>query len=128
MGLKFVRWALSVGLGSTLVLGHIPAEAQLSQQDLMNVSFALAHQMGRGYQMQVDCGLDSNLAPQRTAGLFINYMNEEQVQLVMNEYAKGMRQVEKKPCNKEELKRTLKVLIEGTSNYINLAKEHMRPY
>jgi hypothetical protein len=108
------------------MFGPIPAHAQQNKQNLINESFALAHQMGKIYQMQVDCVFSSNITPQRAAGFFINYMTDEQVHLVMNEYGKGMKQAEKKICNTEELKRTLKALMESMSNYITLYKEHMR--
>lgn len=127
MGSIIISWALSVGLGSITFLGPIPAQAQLKKQDLMTESFALAHQMGKTYQMQVDCVLSSDITPQRAAEFFINYMTDVQVQLVMNAYGKGMKQVETNVCNKEELTRTLKALMESMSNYTNLYKKHMRP-
>jgi hypothetical protein len=126
MGSIILSWALSVGIGSIITLGPIPAQAQLNKQDLMTESFALAHQMGKTYQMQVDCVLNSDITPERAMEFFINYMTNVQVQLVMNAYGKGMKQVEKKVCNKEELTRTLKALMESMSSY-TLYKKHRRP-
>ncbi len=126
--LKAQYLALLAASVFTLSLVPLSVNAQLGHQDLMNVSFALSYQMGKVYQMQSDCGLNSNIAPERAAGFFVNYMTQEQVQKVMDQYVKGMKTVEGRPCNKPELGRTLKSLMESTSNYINLGKEHTRPY
>ena len=115
-------------IGVLLVRAAAALAQEISHDDLMNLSFALGDQMGKAYQMQINCGLSSRIGPAEAAGLFVNYMTEAQVQSVIDEYAKGMKRAEGELCDREATGRTLKALITSLSNYIRLAQPHMKPY
>lgn len=117
----FLLWATCVGT--------MRAEPAISRTALFSLSQALAYSMGRAYQMGRNCGLEMNgTAPPKAAGLFINYFNEREVQKIMDNYGMAMKSEDGKACDKKELSASQTVLIEKTSNYINLATPHTRPH
>ena len=105
-----------------------PAHSQITHEVFMNSSYPLSNQLGKVYQMQLNCKQNPELTPRKSAGLFINYMTEEQVQMVMMEYSKGMKKMKGWKCDKQEAVRTMKALLESMAMYIRLAQPFMKPY
>ena len=101
----------------------------VSRKAVFEISEALAYDLGRVYQMGHNCETEfENSSPSMVAGLFINYFDEEDVQLIMNQYEVGMNDQKGKACDKEELQPFMNALIEKMANYIKLATPYTRPY
>ena len=83
--------------------------------------------MGRMYGTFKLCGHSSRQDPSRTAGFFINYMTPDEVQLVINEYAKGTIAVNKKNCAKKEIASLGARLMERVDTFIIRAKPYLLP-
>ena len=96
--------------------------------DLMEKSFSLAFEMGASYQMSQNCDKEAeSLSPQKAAGLFINYMSEKEVQLVIDEYAEGMNSKKEETCNWQETASAMLKITQETALYISEASPYMKP-
>jgi len=101
----------------------------VSRESVYLISEALAYDIGRVYQMGHNCESEiENCSPSMTAGLFIKYFNEEEVQLIMYQYESGMNGQKGKDCDIKELQSLMLALIERMANYIKLATPYTRPY
>ena len=100
-----------------------------NKKTLFTLGEAVAYDIGRVYQMGHNCdkGLES-VSPPKAAGFFINYFDELEVQLIMNQYEVGMNDQKGKDCDKEELQAFMLALNEKMANYIKLATPYTRPY
>ncbi len=119
---------LFIGIMVQLSIGVNPVSAQITHDMLMNLSAPLANQMGKAYQMQVNCGVNPEITPRKAGGLFINYMTQEQAHMVMMEHSKGMQKMKSWECDKGEVLRTTGALLESMSNYIKMAQPFMKPF
>ncbi len=102
--------------------------SKISTAEFKSNSYVIAKKMGALYELQRACGLRSNVSPDRTAGLFINYMTESEVQEIMEHYAAGMKTKSGKHCNKPEVSRNLIDLMPEMRSYINSARPFMKKW
>ncbi len=101
----------------------------VSRESVYFISEAVAYDIGRVYQMGHNCESEmESYSPSMVAGLFINYFNEEEVQLIMYQYESGMNGQKGKGCDVKELQSLILALIERMANYIKLATPYTRPY
>ena len=122
--------AIRIVLGLCLplsVLAQTPG--QLDRQSFMALSDSLAYEFGKAWQMGRNCKRDlGSVSPPKAAGLFINYMKEDEVQKTMKNYENGLLSKQSAQCEQEELKAYLPALQTRLANYIKIATPHMRPY
>jgi hypothetical protein len=104
------------------------AHSQVTYEAFINFSYPFANQMGKVYQMNLNCNMNPKSTPRMTAGLFFNYMTEEQVRMVMAEYSKGMKKMKNWKCDNKERLRTMKAALESMAGYIRLAQPFMKPF
>ena len=83
-----------------LPTGNNPVNKQITHDKLMNLSFPLATQMGKAYQMQLNCNINPYITPSKTSGLFGNYITHVQTHVVMLKYSKGMHEMKIWKCDK----------------------------
>lgn len=101
----------------------------VDRQSFLSLSSSLAYEFGKTYQMGKNCNKDlGSLAPQKVAGLFINYMKENEVQNMMNDYGSGSKIKYATECEREELKAVVPILQKRLAYYIQIASPFMRPY
>ncbi len=119
----------------TLILLLIPVVAfaqsptQIDRQSFVSLTDSLAYELGKAYQMGKNCKKElSSIAPPKAAGLFINYMKENEVQQTMNNYESGSRSKSGTLCEREELKAFGSALRTRMAYYIKIATPFMRPY
>ena len=117
-----------IGIMAQLSVWVNPVNAQITHDMLMNLSVPLANQMGKVYQMQVNCGLNPEITPRKAGGLFVNYMTQEEAHMVMMEHSKGMQKMKIWKCDKKEVMRTTQALLESMGNYIKMAQPFMKPF
>lgn len=103
------------------------SQNSITHQQLMQRSFVLARHMGTTFQMQLNCKLKPRMGPVQAAGFFINYMNQSQVQSVIDEYVVAMKRVIGQPCDRSTLGRLLPETLSAMVNYVDVAKPFMRP-
>ena len=125
-------------LVTTMVVGFLRDERsfagregkkpRISEAELQTLSEALAKKMGNLFERQQACGLQSNISPDRAAGLFINYMSESEVQKVMENYAAGMKHAAKQPCDRDGVVQGLMTIMTETRTYINAARPFMKEW
>lgn len=118
----------------TLLLMLVPVSVYaesptITKKSLLDLSEALAYDLGKTYQMGQNCKRElDNFSPPKTAGFFINYFNEQEVQTIMDNYGKAMGNEKSKGCDMKELKVFMPIIIEKLANYIKLATPFTRPY
>ncbi len=100
----------------------------VSRAKLQTLSEALATNMGNLFDRQRACGLQSNISPDRAAGLFINYMSESEVQSVMESYAAGMKVTAGQPCNRVAVGQSLIVMMTEMRTYIKSARPFLKKW
>ena len=123
--LKYVTATL---LSVPLISTAAPA-IQVDRQSFISLSDSLAYEFGKAYQMGKNCNKElGSIAPPKAAGLFINYMKEDEVQKTMGNYEGGLNSKKGSGCEKEELQAYLPVLQTRLANYIKVATPFMRPY
>ncbi len=107
----------------------ITADNSISRNSFLDLSHSISFEIGGLYQDAINCNkeLDS-VSPPKTAGLFINYLSEPEVQSVMTSYEKGMVAKKSSLCNLNELAMHLKAFQERYTNYIKIATPFMKPY
>lgn len=106
-------------------------ENLITRKVFMDISVAFTYQRGKVSKMAEICNkgeLKASFTPSNTAGLLINYMSEEEVQIIMKEYFNGMKKMKDWKCNKNELKRTATAFMETFSNYIKIGRLFQKPY
>ncbi len=116
--------------GDTIKVDDTSGESPpVSRESVYFISEAVAYDIGRVYQMGHNCESEmESYSPSMVAGLFINYFNEEEVQLIMYQYESGMNGQKGKGCDIKELQSLILALIERMANYIKLATPYTRPY
>ena len=105
-----------------LPTGNNPVNKQITHDKLMNLSFPLANQMGKAYQMQLNCNINPYITPSKTSGLFGNYITHVQTDMVMLEYSKGIHEMKSWKCDNKEITQTIKALLESISVYMKMAQ------
>ena len=125
-------------LVTTMVVGFLRDERSfasrqgetgaISRAELHTVSEALAKRIGKLFERQRACGLQSNISPDRAAGLFINYMSESGVQSVMESYAAGMKVTAGQPCNRVAVGQSLIVRMTEMRTYIKSARPFLKKW
>lgn len=102
---------------------HIPAYAQqqnVSKKSLLTSGESLAYAMGKTYQLAQNCGQDlDNIAAPRAATLFLNYFEEHEVKIVMEQYKYSVAQENGKSCNLETI--GVHVLMNKMATYMRMA-------
>ena len=87
-----------------LIFMHISSYAQqhsVTKTSLFTISKSLAHEMGKTYQLAQNCGEDlANIAAPRAATLFLNYFEEHEVKIVMEQYEFSVTHENEKSCNR----------------------------
>lgn len=125
---KVLKCVATTLLSVPLVAIAAPA-TQVDRQSFISLSDSLAYEFGKAYQMGKNCNKElGSIAPPKAAGLFINYMKEDEVQKTMNNYESGLKRKKGSACEKEELQAYLPVLQTRLANYIKVATPFMRPY
>lgn len=119
-------------LSRTVILLSIPltafaqSETQIDRQSLMSQSASFAYELGKAYQMGKNCKKElSNIAPSKASGLFINYMEEYEVQKTMSNYEGGMKVKSGMLCERKELKSYLRELRVKIPEYTKAAMPFM---
>ena len=102
--------------------GINPVNKQITHDKLMNLSFPLANQMGKAYQMQLNCNITPYITSSKTSGLFGNYITQVQTDMVMLEYSKGINEMKSWKCNNKEITQTIKTLLESIGVYMKMAQ------
>lgn len=108
--------------------GREDKKPTISRAALQTFSEALAKKMGNLFERQQTCGLQSNISPDRAAGLFINYMTESEVQKVMENYAAGMKDAAEQPCDRDGVVQSLMTTMTKMRTYINAARPFMKKW
>lgn len=102
--------------------GINPVNKQITHDKLMNLSFPLANQMGKAYQMQLNCNITPYITSSKTSGLFGNYITHVQTDMVMLEYSKGINEMKSWKCDNKEITQTIKTLLESIGVYMKMAQ------
>ena len=102
--------------------GINPVNKQITHDKLMNLSFPLANQMGKAYQMQLNCNITPYITSSKTSGLFGNYITHMQTDMVMLEYSKGIHEMKSWKCDNKEITQTIKTLLESIGVYMKMAQ------
>jgi phospholipid-binding lipoprotein MlaA len=102
--------------------GINPVNKQTTHDKLMNLSFPLANQMGKAYQMQLNCNITPYITSSKTSGLFGNYITHMQTDMVMLEYSKGIHEMKSWKCDNKEITQTIKTLLESIDVYMKMAQ------
>jgi len=101
----------------------------ISKEALFSLGESFAYDLGENYQMGLNCDKTfESIEPPEVAGLFINYFDEQEVQLIMNHYVRATENEKDNECDMEELKAFMIVMMGKLANYIKLATPHTRPY
>lgn len=104
------------------------SEPQIDRQSFMSQSALFAYELGKAYQMGKNCKKElSNIDPSKASGLFINYMEEYEIQKTMNHYEGGMKTKSGMPCERKELKSHLQELRVKIPKYTKAAMPFMHP-
>ena len=115
--------AVQVTVGAVqLPTGINPVNKQITHDKLMNLSFPLANQMGKAYQMQLNCNITPYITSSKTSGLFGNYITQVQTDMVMLEYSKGIHEMKSWKCDNKEIPQTIKTLLESIDVYMKMAQ------
>ena len=115
--------AVQVTVGAVqLPTGINPVDKQITHDKLMNLSFPLANQMGKAYQMQLNCNITPYITSSKTSGLFGNYITHMQTDMVMLEYSKGIHEMKSWKCDNKEITQTIKTLLESIDVYMKMAQ------
>ena len=115
--------AVQVTVGAVqLPTGINPVDKQITHDKLMNLSFPLANQMGKAYQMQLNCNITPYITSSKTSGLFGNYITQVQTDMVMLEYSKGIHEMKSWKCDNKEITKTIKTLLESIDVYMKMAQ------
>ena len=115
--------AVQVTVGAVqLPTGINPVNKQITHDKLMNLSFPLANQMGKAYQMQLNCNITPYITSSKTSGLFGNYITQVQTDMVMLEYSKGIHEMKSWKCDNKEITQTIKTLLESIGVYMKMAQ------
>lgn len=97
--------------------------------DIMENSLALAYSLGEIHQRLLNCGQhDDNFSPAKVAGLFINYMSEEEVQIIINNYSKATEAYIKKPCDMKKTSEQMLQLTKKLALYTERAEPYKKPW
>lgn len=105
------------------------APGDISKEALLSLSDSIAFDLGRGYQLGQNCNRElGSISIPKAAGLLINYLDEREVQKVMQRYAAGMKSLEGEKCDSAELRAFMPALQEKLANYVKIATPHTRPY
>ena len=128
----------SDSLVTTLIVGFLRGEqsfahqetdeSTISREEFQTLSEELAKKMGRMFALQQACRLQSNVSPERTAGFFINYMSESEVQKLMDSYAIGMEESASQACDRETVGQGLITMMGEMRAYINTARPFMKKW
>ena len=105
-----------------LPLSWYPDDGKITHDKLMNLSFPLANQMGKAYQMQLNCNITPYITSSKTSGLFGNYITHVQTDMVMLEYSKGIHEMKIWKCDNKEITQTIKALLESIGVYMKMAQ------
>jgi len=94
----------------------------ISRAELLKLSQQLAEKMGNMFARQRACGLNSNFSPDRTAGFFVNFMSEADVQSVMDSYANGLEIAAGRSCDRKAVAQGLGTMMTETRAYMRVAR------
>ena len=76
--------------------------------------------MGKAYQMQLNCNLTPVISSNNASRLFDNFLLQDQKNIVIDKYSKGMQEMNSWKCNKKEVIQTTLAVLENISNYIKV--------
>ena len=107
---------------------HIPANAQhhsVTKESLLTSGESLASEMGKTYQLAQNCNQDlDNISAPRANTLFLNYLKEHEVKIVMKQYKYSIAQEKGKSCNLEAIK--VHILMRNIASFIRLASRSQK--
>ena len=91
---------------------------QTTNENLIDPIYTLANNMGKAYQMQLNCNLAPVISLNNAGRFFDNFLLQDQNNIAMDKHSKGMQEIDSWKCNKEEVTQTTLALLENMSNHI----------
>lgn len=82
-----------------------PNPPEPERRIFLSQSESLAYELGKTYQMSKNCNKEfTKISPAKARGLFIRYMEEQEVEKTMKSYQSGVASKSQGNCERRELK------------------------